>query len=453
MYTRKTDSVADPRERQLLEGRGPQPAFALIKLTRTLVFFCLMAVPVCAAFRASVVKVDITPNTPKWLLGYGPRQSTGVHDPIFHRIVAMDDGEKKFLMVSTDLCLFSPTVYDDVARRIEKATGIPPVRFWWTVTHTHSAPEVGPPGVYKVLLKGRSEHPVDTEYTERISSSLVAGAKEALAKLEPARLAMGTGMSMANINRRALDVDGKTSLGLNPDGPVDRQIGLLRLEKANGSPLALIANYAMHGTVLSGQFMEISGDAQGIVAAYVEQKFGAPMLYINGAAGNIAPIYSVYPTPRAGHLTQFNVLLGDRILAANGAMGAATSEVKMDAAEKWVDTPRKQGMDWPEDLPEYSRTGPNGRAMVRLPIRFLKLNDTVIWSAPVELFCEISFHVRNHSPFANTFYFGYTNGWIGYLPTKAGFAAGGYEPTTSVFSDQVEQDVTEAVVAYLQGWR
>ena len=110
-------------------------------------------------------------------------------------------------------------------------------------------------------------------------------------------------------------------------------------------------------------------------------------------------------------------------------------------------------MDRPEDLPAYSRTGPNGRALVRLPIRFLKLNDTVIWSAPVELFCEISFHVRNHSPFANTFYFGYTNGWIGYLPTKAGFAAGGYEPATSVFSDQAEQDVTEAVVGYLQGWR
>jgi neutral ceramidase len=59
--------------------------------------------------------------------------------------------------------------------------------------------------------------------------------------------------------------------------------------------------------------------------------------------------------------------------------------------------------------------------------------------------------VRNHSPFANTFYFGYTNGWIGYLPTEAGFAEGGYEPTTSVFSDQVERHITEAVVSYLQG--
>ena len=404
-----------------------------------------------AGFRASVVKIDITPKTPKWLLGYGARQSTGVHDPIFHRIVAMDDGDQKFILVSTDVCLFSPTVYNEVAQRIQKETGIPPVRFWWSVTHTHSAPEVGPPGVYKVLLKGRSEHPLDTEYTEQFMGALVEGAKQAIAKLQPAKIAIGTGMSMANINRRARDVDGKVSLGLNPDGPVDRQIGVIRIEKADGSPLVLIANYAMHGTVLSGKYMEISGDAQGVVADYVEKKLEAPMLYVNGAAGNIAPIYSVYNDPKSGHLTQFNVLLGDRILAANRAIGAATGDVKLWAGEKWVDTPRKQGLDWTDDLTAYARTSPSGTPLVRLPVRFLAINDTAIWSAPVELFCEISMNVRNQSSFANTFYFGYTNGWIGYLPTKAGFAEGGYEPNTSVFSDRAERDVTDAVVSFLQG--
>jgi len=413
--------------------------------------FVLMQTVTAAGFRASVVKIDITPSTPKWLLGYGARQSTGVHDPIFHRIVAMDDGATKFLLVSTDLCLFSPTVYNEAAERIQKETGIPAVRFWWSVTHTHSAPEVGPPGVYKVLLKGRSEHAVDSEYTERILSSLVNGAKDAVARLAPARLASGTGIAMANINRRARDTEGKISIGLNPDGPVDRQIGLIRIEKADGTPLVLIANYSMHGTVLSGKFMEISGDAQGIVAGYVEQKLGSPMLYINGSAGNLAPIYSVYPDPRSGHLSQFNVLLGDKILAANRAIGAATGDVKLWAGEKWVETPRKQGLDWTEDLTSYTRTSPSGTPLVRLPVRFFTMNDTAIWSAPVELFCEISMHVRNLSPFANTFYFGYTNGWIGYLPTKAGFAEGGYEPATSVFSDQAERDVTDAVVAYLQG--
>lgn len=47
-------------------------------------------------FRASVVKIDITPEVPKMLLGYAARKSTGVHDHIFHRIVALDDGVKQF---------------------------------------------------------------------------------------------------------------------------------------------------------------------------------------------------------------------------------------------------------------------------------------------------------------------------------------------------------------------
>lgn len=403
-----------------------------------------------AAFRASVVKLDITPKTSKWLMGYGARQSTGVHDPIFHRIVAMDDGRNKFLLVSTDVCVFSPTVYDDVAERVRKETGVPPANFWWTVTHTHSAPEVGPPGIYKVLLKGRSEHPVDTEYTEQLLSMIVQGSKDALAKLEPARVAIGTGMAMANINRRARDPEGRISLGLNPDGPVDRQIGLIRLERVDGSPIALIANYAMHGTVLGGRWMEISGDAQGIVASYVEQKLGAPMLYVNGAAGNIAPIYSVYNDPKSGHLNQFNVLLGDKILAANRILSAGAADVTLWAGEKFVDTPRKAGLDWVEDLAKYGRTASNGTPLVRLPLRFWKINDTAIWGGPIEMFCEIAMTVRNQSPFANTFFFGYTNGWMGYLPTKAGFAEGGYEPNTSPFSDQVERDVTEAVIGYLQ---
>jgi len=88
-----------------------------------------------AQLSASVVKIDITPDKPQWLLGYGPRQSTGVHDRLYHRIVAMDDGTTLFFLISTDICLYSPSVYDDVTKGIEKQTGMRPLQIWWTVTH------------------------------------------------------------------------------------------------------------------------------------------------------------------------------------------------------------------------------------------------------------------------------------------------------------------------------
>lgn len=409
------------------------------------------AVPLFSAgFRASAVEVDITPTSPQWLMGYNARQSTGVHDKIYHRIVAMDDGKTQFYLVASDLCLFSPGVYRDVADTLKKELGIDPQNFWWSVTHSHAAPEVGAPGIYKTLL-GRSDHEWNREYAQKVTSALVEGIKNAKSKLEDANIAFGTGISMANINRRAKDVDGRVFLGLNPDGPADRQINLMRLERKNGSPIAVIVNYAMHGTAMSGANLEVSGDAPGTVSAYVEQKVGAPVLYVNGAAGNMAPIYSVYPDPRSAHLTQFNVLLGDRILSALNTIGAPTADVSLTASEKMIESRRKDGLEWPPELAEFSRKEADGTELVRLPVRFLKINHTLIWSAPVELFCEIAIAVRNHSPFEHTFYFGYTNGWFGYLPTSKAFSEGGYEPKTSVFTAAAEDDLLKGVITYVQG--
>jgi hypothetical protein len=400
--------------------------------------------------RAAAVKVDITPSTSQWLLGYQARQSTGVHDRIYHRVIALDGGNAQLYLISSDLCLFSPTLYDSVTRELQAQTGIDPKQVMWSVTHTHAAPELGPPDMYKALL-GRSDHEWDRDYTARTTKALVDGVRTARDRLEPARVAFGTGTSAANINRRAKDVDGQVSLGLNPDGPVDHQFNLIRLDRPDGSLIALVANYAMHGTVMNGDNLKISGDGPGVVTAYLEEKLGGTVLYVNGAAGNIAPIYSVYSTPESGHLSQFRVLLGDRILAALAGMGPGIAEVTMEHAEKVVETPRRAGLEWPEELAAYG--GSDGRPLVRLPLRFLRINDTVIWTAPVEMFCEISMEVRRRSPFPHTFYFGYTNGWFGYLPTARGFDEGGYEPRTSPFSAQAEEDVGQAVTSVIQGLR
>lgn len=418
-------------------------------MKRILGLVLVLGLPALAAtFRAGAAKVDITPREPQWLMGYNARQSTGTHDQIYHRVIAMDDGTTPFYLIASDLCLFSPGVYIEATERLRKEIGVGPENIWWSVNHSHATPEVGPPGIYKTLL-GRSDHEYDRPYTTLVIEALVQGVKEAKAKLAPARLALGTGISFANINRRARDMDGSISLGLNPDGPTDRQIGLIRVEGIDGAPIAVVANYAMHGTVMSGANLEVSGDAPGIVAAYVEQKINAPVLYVNGAAGNLAPIYSGYSNPKAGHLTQFNVLLGDRILEALNGMGSASPEVTLRVGEKIVETPRKDGLEWPTELTGYLNN--SGKApLVRLPVRFLQINDTIIWSAPIEMFCEIATAVRDRSPFTHTFYFGYTNGWIGYLPTKAGFEEGGYEPRASVFTGAAEKDVREAVVKHIQ---
>lgn len=403
--------------------------------------------------RAAVLKVDVTPSIPKNLLGYGARVSTGIHDRIYHKIIVLDDGVTQFFLVVSDFCLFSNSEYDDVAQQLEKRLGIRPANFWWSVTHTHSAPEVGVPGLLAFFMGERYLHAVDTAYEREVKEKLIQGIIEARDKLEPARIGVGWGFSQANINRRAIDADDKASIGLNPDGAVDRRIGLIRIDKADGSPLALIPNYPIHGTVLGGSFTQISADVTGVVANYVEDKTGVPVVFVNGAAGNLAPIYSVYPDPESGHLSQFRVLLGDKIIEASKKIISTTDSVILFTGSTLVETPRKPNLRWPDDLSKYSRTTKEGIHTVRIPVGFLRINnDIAIWSAPVELFCEISNEIRDRSPFPYTFYYGYTNGWLGYLPTESEFKHGGYEiETVCPYTPRVQKDITEAVVGYLEG--
>ena len=410
-----------------------------------------------AGFRAAVVKVNITPRTPQWLRGYNPRLSTGILDSLYHRIVLLDDGKTQFYLISSDILGIPLPEYDRMTELIRKEVKTDRLNIWWSATHTHSAPEIATQfkGIPFPSMANRSQlaaqHQTDTAYTGWMERQLIDGIKQARTKLAPARFGAGWGFSQANINRRAIDIDGKASLGLNPDGEVDRMIGLIRIDHADGKPMVLIANYAIHGTVLGQESTLISGDAPGVVSEYVEQKTGAPLLFINGAAGNLAPIYSVYPNAVAGHLKQFRRLLGDKIIEANAKIATTSEKVILTLGSLIVETPRMNDLGWSDDLSRYTRTKASSH-FVRLPVRFLKINsDVAIWSAPLEMFCEISNEVRNASPFPYTFYFGYTNGSLGYLPASSAWEQGGYEPGVSPFTSAAHKDLRDAVLAYLQG--
>ena len=400
-------------------------------------------------FRAAVVKIDITPDTPQRLHGYQERVSTGVHDHIYHKIVVLDDGTTQFFLVSTDACILSSAQYDRISELLARRYRIKPENFWWSFTHTHSAPETAYQGIGEIFMPERFKMQLDTAYTHVFEQKLIEGIIEAQSKLQPARLGAGWGFSQANINRRAINIDGKAYLGMNPDGAVDRRIGLLKIDKEDGTPLVCIANYPMHGTVLGPKNLKISGDVQGAMSEYFEQKIGVPLLFINGAEGNLAPLYSGYE----GGFTVFGffkVILGDKIINAYQKTTVTTDQVKLNTGSIVIETPRKSGLGWPSDMGKYTRTTKTGLNLVRLPIGFLKINeDIMIWSSPAELFCEIANGIRDHSPFPFTFYYGLTNGIYAYMPTEAEWKLKGYETDVSLFTPSAERDLTEAVINYL----
>ena len=79
---------------------------------------------------------------------------------------------------------------------------------------------------------------------------------------------------------------------------------------------------------------------------------------------------------REAAISEFRVLLADRILTAVGGMGPGTSQVTLRHTEKIIETPCRDGLEWPEELAAYTAT--DGRPLIRLPIRFVRINDTVV---------------------------------------------------------------------------
>ena len=100
---------------------------------------------------------------------------------------------------------------------------------------------------------------------------------------------------------------------------------------------------------MSGKNELISGDAPGVALPMSKRSSVTTVLFINGAAGDTAPIYSVYPDPKSGHLSQFRVLLGDRILQANSRLAAGTGDVTLRADQIVVELTSEAEPQWPEE--------------------------------------------------------------------------------------------------------
>lgn len=77
-----------------------------------------------------------------------------------------------------------------------------------------------------------------------------------------------------------------------PHGQVDNSVGVIRIEDMDNNPRILIMNYACHPDVVWNNF-EVSADFVGYATKYTEEAFDNKIhcLFVNGAAGNQAPLF------------------------------------------------------------------------------------------------------------------------------------------------------------------
>lgn len=264
--------------------------------SRLLVVLTLLAGPALAQaqdlFRAGVGRADITPQEPVWMAGYGNRKkpSEGVDHPLSAKALALYQSEKEppLLLITADIIGFSRELSEDIAARLHKKHKLPRERILLNASHTHTGPVIGRNLIGMFDLAGKDAEAID-RYTKFLADRVVTAADEALKRSEPVRLSFGRGVATFAVNRRVFK-SGSVNFGVNPDGPVDHEVQVLRIDDATGKVKAIVFGYACHCTTLGGDHYRINGDWAGFAQDYLERAHpGATAFFITGCGGDANP--------------------------------------------------------------------------------------------------------------------------------------------------------------------
>lgn len=404
-----------------------------------------------STIRAGVAREVISPPSGIYQIGYGRRSkgNRGVHDDLTATALVLDDGQTRLALVACDLLCLNEYTVDRIRARAGAGTAT-----IIACSHTHAGP---------IAFADEGSDRANRAYIIDLIDGIVRTIQRAEAALAPAELAWAEGEAAIAVNRRQRAPDGTVTIGVNPDGPVDRSLGVLSVRSSAGQTLATVVNYACHGTVLGPENLLVSADWVGPMRARVESELGGLALFLQGAAGNLNPRHNGQPPGEGWAAAQeLGEEVGRQALAACAdASPLAAAPIEFTRQELWLplaaaafsDSPppiyRRAVLraaelpgwmaflaDWLLDrrYPWRSRIeAREGLWQVPLRINAARIGDLALVTFAAEPFTEIGMAIKAASPAAHTMVAGVADGCIGYLPTAEAHDEGGYEVDTAPF--------------------
>lgn len=235
-----------------------------------------------AEFQFGLSKVDITPQVPLRLSGYGNRDrpSEGIDESLQVRAMAMSHQTAEqpgavHVLVSVDTIGFPGVLTKAIHEQVEARHGIPRSRFVICCTHSHTAPHVGRglTNLFNTPLTA-AEEAATNAYTDLLAEQVLQAVTQAIENLQPGRLFVDQGTATFARNRRVLRDGIWTGFGENPEGPVDHTLPILRITDLEGKQTrGIVFNYACHCTTFGGDYNRVNGDWAGYAAKYLEETY------------------------------------------------------------------------------------------------------------------------------------------------------------------------------------
>ncbi|AIW86835.1 Alkaline ceramidase domain protein [Bacillus mycoides] len=376
--------------------------------------------------------MDITPPIGIDFIGY--HRDTGINnieEHIYGTIFVFEKDEMKTVFISIDNIGMLVEDTTMIRERVASELNEPLQQITVVYTHTHSGPEtVG-------------DHPLIKSYKTILLNNVVQGAITANNNMRSCEVGWDVTTGDIGVNRRERTPDGKAKMGINIEGIVDKRIGVLAMRNAESKELAgVIVFCTAHPNVLKGDSDVLSADYPGMTREILEKIVNCPVIIVQGATGNVNAKYRGSQEA----LKQMAYVLSGHVLTilptvtyrpiVNLRTISSTMQMKLkdipeiEEIKRMAQLAEKQwGVnteEWLTIVLEKHRRNIQ-QVSIDLEIQLFQINDGIFSGIPMEPFSETALEMKESVQNELAFFGGYTNGYIGYLPTKEEYAYGGYE--------------------------
>jgi hypothetical protein len=436
--------------------------------------------------RAGAAEVNITPPVGFPLAGYGNREkaSDGVHDELYAKALVLEDGKRMTALVTTDLIGLRANRVAQIRRLVRRKTGIPGRHVTVCASHTH----FGPALERLPYLPAEAQAEFHESYVQNLVRLIAGAVQVAEASCREAKMAYGSG-SAPNLvfNRRPRKADGKVEMSWRPPkpdkaahltfGPVDPQVGVLRLDGTDGVPIATLLNFACHPVSGVDKLYSISADYPAYAMKVVEAATGGICLFALGCAGNMVPM----EREGAARMRIGTALGGEALkvfesmtLESEASLKVRNAKVELplrplptlDDARAQVDEAKRRLAEWDDSKspPEEIRTPKGdllhaehilrlaeeagGRKTVTTELQALRIGGMALVCLPGEVFAEIGFAIKQAHP--NAFVLSLCNDSLDYVPVAASYDEGGYEPEWTKLGRGAGETLLDAALGLAQ---
>lgn len=374
------------------------------------VFICAAFIA-CASVDAASFKSAIAYRvvTPQPLLpvsgGVGASEKSTVKQGELNvRALVLEEGDVRVAIVSTDFLGFPAILGDRVRAQVK---GIAPENILIGATHTHSAPD----------CYGFVQNPADfadnLKYLDMVVAKAGEAINEAIAHLQPGTFKVASGAAK-----------GKIAYNYYAERLYDPRCNILQTFDTNGKVVATLINYAVHPEVIGNDQGITSPDLVGPLYDRIQEKTGAPGIFMNGAQGGMITADNRLPDKKEARDWAECVRIGT-LLADEGlrivAEGATKPEGKLYVTSKLVTFP----VDSPLLLQvmkmsplKYPTKADN---TVTTRMNLINLGDAQMLTIPGEALPNIGFYLKRKMRGQHNFLFGLTNDAFGYILTKVDF--------------------------------